>query len=212
MDLEGLKEEQRVLARRARFEPLRRRVRRVAGADVAYPEKGRARAAVVLLSWPEMETLEEAVAEVPVNFPYIPGYLSFREVPALLAAFEKLSVLPDLVFVDGQGLAHPRGCGLAVHLGVSLGLPTLGCAKKPLIRDFEPPGEAFGERSPIRREGRVVGYAVRTRAGVKPVYVSPGNLLTPEEAVEYVLAAVRGYRLPEPLRKAHRLSLGDHRG
>ncbi|QJA06337.1 endonuclease V [Thermosulfurimonas marina] len=212
MNLETLKEEQRRLASRARFTPLGRTVKKVAGADVAYPEKARARAAVVLLSWPELKPLEEVVVEGPVNFPYIPGYLSFREVPALLAAFEKLSSPPDLVFVDGQGLAHPRGCGLAVHLGVSLGLPTLGCAKKPLIKDFDPPGDEFGARSPIWLEGRVVGYAVRTRVGVKPVYVSPGHLLTPEEAVEYVLAAVRGFRLPEPLRQAHRLSVEAGRG
>ncbi len=206
-ELDRLRALQEELARRARYTPLGRAPKTVAGVDVAY-DSGKARAypAVVVLSWPGLEILEEKSLEVPVRFPYIPGYLSFREVPLLMKVFGRLVRQPELVFVDGQGRAHPRRCGLAVHLGVELGRPTLGCAKRPLLRDFDPPGEEVGSRSPIFLEGQVVGYAVRTKVGVKPVYVSPGYGLTAEEAVELVLEACRGYRLPEPLRRAHQLA------
>ncbi len=204
LDLEGLKKLQVELARRASSGPLGGPVRLVAGVDVAYlPGRNRAFPAAVLLSWPGLEVVEERVLELTVSFPYVPGYLSFREVPLLVAVLSRLSRIPDLIFVDGQGRAHPRRCGLAVHLGVELGLPTVGCAKKPLVGDFEPPGPEAGARSPILLEGEVVGYVVRTRAGVKPVYVSPGHGLSPEEAADLVLAACRGYRLPEPVRRAH---------
>lgn len=204
MDLEELKRLQLKLATRASSGPLRGPVRLVAGVDVAYVSgKNRAFPAAVLLSWPGLEVREEQVLELTVSFPYLPGYLSFREVPLLVAVLSRLSRTPDLVFVDGQGRAHPRRCGLAVHLGVELGLPTVGCAKKPLVGDFEPPGPEVGARSPILLEGEVVGYVVRTRTGVKPVYVSPGHGLSADEAVDLVLAACRGYRLPEPVRLAH---------
>ncbi len=203
-ELHRLRELQEELARQAFYGPLGRRPGTVAGVDVAYePGGARAYPAVVVLSWPELEVLEEKTLELPVSFPYLPGYLSFREVPLIKEVLKRLRRQPELIFVDGQGLAHPRKCGLAVHLGVELRRPTIGCAKKPLLRDFEPPGERPGDRSPIFLGREVVGYAVRTRRGVKPVYVSPGYGLTVEEAVDLVLEACRGYRLPEPLRRAH---------
>lgn len=208
MDFERLKRIQEDLARKACFRPLQREIRVVAGMDVAYSRNSeRAYPAMVLMRWPDLELLEEITLLESVNFPYIPGYLSFREVPLLKAVVARAVQKPDLIFVDGQGLAHPRRAGLAVHLGVELGLPTIGCAKRPLAGEFVWPEEHFGATSPILFHKEVVGYVLRSRKGVKPIFVSPGNLITPEEALDYTLRAIKGFRLPEPLRKAHLLSV-----
>ncbi len=183
------------------------RVRRVGGVDVSYP-KGEtlARAAAVVLSFPELELLDQATAAVEVRFPYRPGYLSFREVPAALAALAGLRITPDLIICDGQGLAHPRRFGLACHLGVVTGLPCLGVAKNRLVGEH---GEVPAERggwTPLRHRGEVVGAMLRTRKGVKPVYVSPGHKVGLDTAVELALACSPRYRLPETTRQAHRLA------
>lgn len=180
------------------------RIRVVAGTDISYlRERKLALGAAVLMSYPELELLEVCTSCVEVSFPYVPGLLSFRELPALLPALEKLSTTPDLVFVDGQGVAHPRGCGLASHLGVLTGLPTIGCAKSRLLGEAEEPGPEVGDWTPLVHQGKTVGAALRTRPGVKPLYVSVGHLVDLSSAVRMVLSCLRGTRLPEPQRKAH---------
>ena len=178
-------------------------VKLIAGVDIST--SGIARAAVVLLSFPELELVEAVIADRPLDFPYVPGLLSFREAPAILAAFEKLTQTPDLIMFDGQGIAHPRRFGIASHIGVILDLPSFGCAKS-LLRG-KPQGELGEERGavvPLIDKGEQVGAAVRTRAGVNPVYISPGTHISIETAVRYALACSTGkHRLPEPTRLAH---------
>jgi len=181
----------------------------VAGVDVSRPNlQDVARGAVVLLSYPELELLEVEIAEAKVTFPYIPGLLSFRECPLILAACQKLCNTPDLVLVDGQGIAHPRRLGLACHLGLFLDLPTIGCAKSILCGRHEPVGEEIGSHASLVDNGQVIGAALRTRTGVKPIYVSIGHKIDLGLALEWALRTCRGYRLPEPTRLAH-LAAGD---
>ncbi|HOD27676.1 MAG TPA: deoxyribonuclease V [Syntrophales bacterium] len=181
-------------------------VRTVAGADVSY-DRGSDRffAAAVVLTYPDLVVREEAHAVGRVTFPYIPGLLSFREGPVMLAALDRLARPPDLILFDGQGIAHPRGIGLASHLGLWLDLPTIGCAKTRLCGTFDPVGEAPGSRSELRMDGRVVGTVLRTRRRTNPLFVSPGHRIAVETAAAVVLACCRNYRLPEPTRRAHLL-------
>ena len=182
-------------------------VRRVAGADVSYRRHGtRFHAAVVVLSLPDLVVVDRASAIAEVRYPYVPGLLSFRELPVLLEAFRRLQTIPDLVLVDGQGIAHPRRFGLASHLGLWLELPTVGCAKSRLVGDAAEIGRERGASRPLRDKGEVIGRLLRTRTGVKPLYVSPGHLVDIPTAAELVLACGGGYRLPEPTRQAHLLS------
>jgi deoxyribonuclease V len=177
-------------------------VKFIAGVDTSA--KDVARAAVVILSYPELELLEVARSEKPLHFPYVPGLLSFREGPAILASFQKLSRWPDLVFFDGQGVSHPRKIGIASHIGVLLGLPTIGVAKSPLAVRGQEPGPEPGDWTPWHnRKGEVLAAALRTKPRTKPIFISPGHRIDLTSAVEYVLSTVRGYRLPEPTRQAH---------
>jgi deoxyribonuclease V len=176
----------------------------VAGADISYNRSSpRHYAAVVVLRAPDWEAVEVQEAVGEVSFPYQPGYLSFREIPVLLEAFAKVQSQPDVVMVDGQGLAHPRRFGLACHLGLLLDVPCLGCAKSRLTGRFEGLGEEAGARAALVDRGETVGYAVRTRTGIKPVYVSAGHRIDHDSAVQVVLKSCRGYRVPEPTRQAH---------
>jgi len=194
------------LRRRLRALPLRPWPRCVAGADVAYEKQSNLTfAAVVVLALPDLETIEERTAVCEVHFPYVPGLLSFREGPALLAAFRMLRRKPDAVIFDGQGKAHPRGLGLAAHMGLWLDLPTVGCAKSRLVGEAEEPGPRAGDRTPLRYRGRVVGALLRTRDNVRPVFVSAGHRMRLADAVKLVLRCCKGYRLPEPTRRAHAL-------
>lgn len=179
-------------------------VRTVAGVDVSVGRTGRAgRAAVVVLDYPSLQPRETQIAETELEFPYIPGLLSFREAPVVLDAFRKLAVIPDIVFVDGQGIAHPRRFGIASHLGVLLDLPTIGCAKSILCGRHDELAPEAGSVTPLVDRGEIVGAAVRTKARVKPVYVSIGHKVDLDTAVHWALATCRGYRLPEPTRLAH---------
>lgn len=178
-------------------------VRLVAGIDVALPPN-EARAAVVVDSYPDLHLLEETTATCPLTFPYVPGLLSFREAPTIIAACEKMPLEPDLVIVDGHGYSHPRRLGIASHIGLFLDRPTIGCAKSLLVGKHRPVGENRGDWEPVDDRGEVIGAAVRTRVGVKPVYVSVGNQISLDAAIRWVLACARGYRLPEPQRQAHR--------
>jgi len=178
--------------------------RLVAGIDMSSPDAaGVARGAVVVLSYPEFDIVEVETAEGKITFPYVPGLLSFRESPLILAACEKLSSLPDLVLIDGQGIAHPRRFGLASHVGLFLDLPTIGCAKSILCGQHGPLGEEAGSHTGLLDHGEPVGAALRTKAGVKPVYVSVGHRISLASALQWVIRCCRGYRLPEPTRLAH---------
>ncbi len=178
-------------------------VRRVAGADVAYEKTGdRFWAAVCVLDATTLEVVEVARHTGIAPFPYVPGLLSFRELPCLLPCFEKLSVQPDLVVCDGNGLLHPRRFGIASHLGVTLDLPTIGCAKNRLLGEHDPVAAARGSAAPIVDGGERIGSALRTRDGVKPVYVSPGHRVGHETANDWVLRLATAFRLPETTRAA----------
>ncbi|AMV71405.1 deoxyribonuclease V [Desulfuromonas carbonis] len=181
--------------------------RSVAGVDVSYEKHGELFfAAVVVLRFPELTPLAVATAQARVSFPYIPGLLSFRELPVLLEAFRRLETVPDAVLVDGQGIAHPRGLGLASHLGLWLGLPTVGCAKSRLCGEHAPPGPCRGDREVLLLEGAPVGAVLTTRDCVKPLYISPGHCIDIDSAVALALACGGRYRLPEPTRQAHLLT------
>lgn len=181
----------------------------IAGVDISVNRwNGTGRGAVVVLNYPDFEIVEVKVVTDKVTFPYVPGLLTFREAPLILAAFEEIALTPDLVMVDGQGIAHPRRIGLASHLGLYLGIPTIGCAKSRLCGVCEEPADEQGSRTELRDNGEVIGAVVRTRAGVKPVYVSIGHMIDLEGAINWVQACCRGYRLPEPTRLAHQAAGG----
>jgi deoxyribonuclease V len=180
--------------------------RTAAAADVSFDRfSPTLHAAVVVVDRETGATLETAGVSAPAAFPYVPGLLSFREAPAVLAAFAKLRTVPDVVLCDGQGIAHPRRFGLACHLGLWLGIPTVGCAKSRLCGAHDEPGPRRGDRTPLVDRGEVIGTVLRTRDRVAPLYVSPGHRCDLESAVAVVLALVGRYRLPEPSRSAHNL-------
>ncbi|RMF55851.1 MAG: endonuclease V [Calditrichaeota bacterium] len=179
----------------------------IAAIDVAYNrENTEMFGAVVLMQFPELKLLSNFVTRAPIVRPYLPGLLSFREIPAILPVLEKLSEPIDLFMCDAHGVAHPRGLGLASHLGVLFDKPSIGCAKKPLVGDFIMPGERKGSTSPIKLNDNLVGYVLRSRENVKPIYISPGHKLTPEDALRVVERCIRSYRIPEPLRVAHQMA------
>jgi deoxyribonuclease V len=176
----------------------------IAGCDIAYHlTEPRLFAAVVVLKASDLSVVEERTVTREVTFPYIPGLLSFREVPALLDAFTELRQPPDVVMLDGQGIAHPRRFGLACHLGLWLNLPCVGCAKSWLIGDYEEPGPNAGDANPLSIAGEEVGAVVRSAANAKPVFVSPGHKIDVKSATAVVLATLSGYRHPIPTRAAH---------
>jgi len=176
----------------------------IAGADISYARHSDLFFAVaVVLSYPELTVREEAQAISRVSFPYLPGFLSFREGPVLLQALAKLRITPDVIMFDGQGIAHPRGLGLASHLGLFLDRPTIGCAKSRLVGDYREPGPEKGSREPLWYRDRVVGAVLRTKDRVRPVFISPGHRISVARAVAITDACCRDYRIPEPVRQAH---------
>ena len=182
----------------------------IAGADIsAEGSSGQARGAVVVLSYPELELAEVRLAMGKPGFPYVPGLLSFRESPLMLAACEKLSLSPDLVLVDGQGIAHPRRLGIASHLGLLLDVPTIGCAKSRLCGKHDVVGEEVGATAELVDKDEVIGVVLRTHAGRIPVYVSIGHKIDLSSAIQWVLRCCRNHRLPEPLRLAHLAASGS---
>lgn len=192
------------LADRVSLCPLPPDIQLVAGADMALSKPHEVFfAAVVLMSYPEMEIIETRLARTTAHFPYIPGLLSFREGPAVLAAMEKLETEPDAIIFDSQGIAHPRRFGLAAHLGLWLGIPSVGCAKSRLVGEHGEPGEEKGCWEPLCDEGELIGSVLRTRTAVKPLFVSPGHLCTHEDARRLVLDCAVRYKMPEPTRQAH---------
>lgn len=182
-------------------------LRRVAGTDVGFEDAGRTtRAAVAVLAFPELTVIETVVFREPTRFPYIPGLLSFREAPALLAALERLPTPPDLLLVDGQGLAHPRRFGLACHLGLLTGLPAIGVGKTRLTGQHDDPGPQKGDWAPLVDRGETIGAVLRTRAGVAPLFISPGHRVGLATALHLTLACTTRFRLPETTRAAHHLA------
>ena len=179
----------------------------IGGADVAYStNKNFLFGAIVVLSYPEMKTIDTATAKGEISFPYIPGLFSFREGPILVKAFQGLRVKPDLLILEGHGTAHPRGLGYASHMGLWFNLPSIGCARTPMLKEFDSPETSKGSYTWVYLGGKKVGAVLRTRQGVKPVFVSPGHQIDLMTSIHIVLATCQRYRIPEPLRKAHQIS------
>lgn len=184
--------------------------RYIAGVDISVNRFSKTgTGAVVVLSYPGLQVVEAQVVTDRIAFPYVPGLLSYREAPLILAAFEKIKIKPDIVMVDGQGIAHPRRFGIASHLGLILGIPTIGCAKSRLCGEHEIPGTQTGSFAELKDNGEVIGAVLRTRENVKPLYISIGHLIDLPAAIKWVLACCRGYRLPEPTRLAHQAAGGN---
>ena len=185
------------------------RVNTIGGVDLSFPEE-LAHCAIVVLRFPELTPLEAVTADVPLVFPYVPGLLAFREGPAVLAAWDKLTIKPDLLMFDGQGIAHPRGIGIASQMGLWLVRPSIGVAKSRLFGKHEPVGPQAGDRATLLdNNGNTIGIVLRTRERTNPLYVSPGHLIDVEHAVEFVLKSCAGYRLPDPTRLAHKVAGGE---
>ncbi len=184
--------------------------RLIAGVDISVNRWAKTgTVAVVVLGYPGLEIVEMKVVTDHLEFPYVPGLLSFREAPLILAACEELTAMPDILMVDGQGIAHPRRIGLASHLGLFLDIPTVGCAKSRLCGGHDEPGNEAGSYTELMDNGEVIGAVLRTRTNVKPVYVSIGHKIDLPTAVRLVLGCCRGYRLPEPTRLAHQAAGGN---
>jgi deoxyribonuclease V len=200
---------QRQLATQVITEDRLGQVQAVAGIDVGFEDQGKiTRAAVVVLRLDDLSLIEQVIARQPTCLPYIPGLLSFRECPAILAALEKLTVLPDLLLCDGQGIAHPRRFGIACHLGVLTDLPSIGVGKSRLVGRHGPVPDARGDWTPLVDRRETVGAVLRTRTGVSPLFVSPGHRISLPTAIDYVMACTTRYRLPETTRAADKLASG----
>ncbi|HSB34026.1 MAG TPA: deoxyribonuclease V [Nitrospirota bacterium] len=193
------------LRKRVRITPLTKEPRYVAGVDAAFSAQ-EVFAAACLYRFPELDLVEECFAVRRLSFPYVPGYLAFREGPAIIAALERLSGRPDLILVDGQGIAHPRGVGIASSLGVLSGIPTIGCAKSRLIGVHDEPGRKKGDWAPLRFENKTIGAVLRTRDDTRPIFISPGHKIDMDSSIRLTLACTGAFRIPEPLRCADTLS------
>lgn len=179
----------------------------VAGVDMGFEADGTiSRAAVAVLSFPDLQVVETTLARRPTTFPYIPGFLSFREIPAVLDALEKVKIMPNMILCDGQGIAHPRRLGIATHLGLLIDIPTIGVAKSLLIGKYEEVPETKGSWQPLIHKGEKIGAVLRTRTGVKPLYISSGHRVSLPTAIDYVLRCTTKYRLPETTRIADKLA------
>jgi len=194
---------QRELAGGVRVKPLKGPVRTIAGTDCAFLGKDRIIAAAVLCDARTLRVIASSSVTQQVRFPYVPGLLGFREAPAVIAAVEQLAPRPDLLMIDGQGLAHPRGLGIASHVGLWLDIPTIGVAKSRLCGEFRPPAPRRGSHTQLLLEGKVIGSVVRTRTGVGPLYVSVGHRVTLDDAIRWAIRCARYARLTEPTRLAH---------
>ncbi len=181
----------------------------VAGVDVGFESGGAiTRAAVAVLSFPDLKLVEQAIARLPTSFPYVPGLLSFREIPAVLEALAQLQTPPDLLLCDGQGIAHPRRLGIASHIGLLVDLPTVGVGKSLLVGKYEEPPNDRGAWTPLHHRGETIGAVLRTRPGTKPLYISSGHRVSLPTALDYVMRCTTKFRLPETTRFAHKLASG----
>ncbi len=178
----------------------------VAGADISFNKfETTVYAGIIVLNFPSLTPLSYALVQTEVTFPYVPGYLAFREIPALLQAWMLLPQKPNILIADGHGIAHPRRMGIATHFGVLENVPTIGCAKKKLFGKYEPPADERGAHTYLYDKSEVIGTVLRTRPKVKPVFVSPGHLLSVEDSLQIIQQCMGKYRIPEPTRKAHEL-------
>ncbi|GGM98597.1 endonuclease V [Dyadobacter beijingensis] len=187
-----------------RLEPFQKEIKTIAGADISltlYSET--VFAGLVILSYPELQPIACSLVQSSTIFPYVPGYLAFREIPAILKAYEQIPVKPDLIMFDGNGILHARRMGIASHFGVVTGAVTMGCAKKKLAGQYAEPGASKGEYANVTDKGEVIGYAVRTKENVKPVFISPGHQMSLEDSLAIALKCTGKHRLPEPTRYAH---------
>lgn len=204
---------QQQLRSQVRIQPLAQPAETIAGCDISFNKfEETVYAGIVVLRLDTLETIAEATAITTTSFPYVPGLLSFREIPALLEAWAKLTILPDVVVFDGHGIAHPRRLGIASHAGLLLDRPTLGCGKSVLVGRYEEPALERGSWSPMMHRGEVIGAALRTKNKVNPVYVSPGHLIDLPTAIDLMLRCNGGYRIPETTRRAHNLVNAVRRG
>lgn len=194
---------QKQLAKQVKLKNGFSKIRTIAGADIAIDSKKKEGiAGIIIFSYPEMKILEMKSARKKIKYPYIPGLLSFRESPLLLSVLKKVNIYPDLIMFDGQGIAHPKGLGIASHLGLILNKPTIGCAKSLLVGKFREPGKKQGSFTDLFYKGKKIGSAVRTRDGVKPVFISPGHKIGFKTSVKIALNCCQGCRIPEPTRQA----------
>lgn len=178
----------------------------IGGVDTSFSRDGRVLSVIVVMEFKSLKLVTISYYLDTVKFPYIPGFLSFREGPPIIEAWEKLEIRPDILLVDGQGYAHPRHLGIASHIGIALNIPTIGCAKSLLVGKYEEPKPLKGNFSPILHKDELVGVVLRTKDNTKPVFVSPGHMVSFESSLDVVLRSVTLYRLPEPLRYAHQYS------
>lgn len=192
---------QKKLQSKVKLQPLKKQFQYIAGADVSLNLFSKTLyAGIVVFSYPGLNIVDQAFVKIETSFPYIPGLLSFREIPGLVQCFNKLRIKPDMIVADGQGIAHPRRLGVASHLGVLLDIPTIGCAKSVLVGKYDKTNRPVAN---LLDKGEVIGAAVYTKKNCKPVIVSPGNKITLEESIEIIQKTVKGYRLPEVTRQAH---------
>lgn len=202
-NVQSLKEQQLSLRERVSLVSFTKQPRFIGGTDVSFNRgSDTAYAGVIVLEWDTLETVEESGVVGELSMPYVPGYLSFREVPLLMEAWQKLKCRPDVVMVDGHGILHPRSLGVATHFGLEAGVPSMGCAKKVLVGSFEPPSQLH-QATPMFINSELRGYAYQSRKNAGPVYLSPGTGMLPEDALRIAKHCLRGYRLPEPTRRAH---------
>lgn len=195
---------QNSLAEKLTFSPISKKIKNIAALDCSLiKEKNIIIAGTVVLSYPDMQLIEKTHAVAKLDFPYVPGLLSFREGPVCIKALKKLKTTPDVLLIDGQGIAHPRGLGLASHLGLFVDIPTIGCAKSRLIGEYKPVKAKKGNYSDLVYKDKIIGAVLRTRDNVKPLFVSPGNRCTIADCISIVLNSTTKYRLPEPARLAH---------
>jgi deoxyribonuclease V len=206
--VEEAKEIQNSLLKKLILTPSRKKIRILAGIDTSFnTQEGKCFTAIVLLSYPQLEILEELYVVEDTLFPYIPGFLTFREGPSIVSALKRVTIQPDLLMCDGQGIAHPRNLGIASHIGILFDLPSIGCAKSRLCGTYGTIREKKGSSTPLMgKDGKAIGTVLRTRSSVKPVFVSPGHRMNLKTSERIVLASTTKYRLPEPTRQADKLS------
>jgi deoxyribonuclease V len=206
IDLKEAREIQSYLAQKVKHTSTERSIQYIAGFDIAYCKASKiAVAGMVVLSYPSLEIIDQTVQTHEISFPYIPGFLSFREAPALMALIDLYHKPIDLFVFDGHGIAHPRGLGIAAHIGVLMDKSAIGCAKKKLVGNYEMPDNKVGASRPLIYKEKIIGQVLRTKVNVKPVFVSVGHLISLEAASALILDCVHRYRLPEPTRLAHNL-------
>ncbi|MEK6690279.1 MAG: deoxyribonuclease V [Nitrospirota bacterium] len=196
---------QNTLRKKVKVIPLKKNPMYIAGVDAAF-FKNKVVGVACLYRYPDLILIKDVYAFAEIPFPYIPGFLSFREGPAIIKAINRLKIKPDVILFDGQGIAHPRGIGIATHIGILLDIPAIGCAKSRLIGEYREPGFSKGEWSPLNFKNRTVGAVLRTREDVKPLFVSPGHRIDLKDSIRIVLGCTTRYRIPEPLRRADLIS------